>query len=130
MAQVWLRLAGTQVELELFDIHKRLAGEVDDLHRLAAGVLDRARPVPGARGWAPFQNDEIWHYGVLLETTEDVAGVHRSLLGLTAEDSRFVLRNQDVVVNAWHGSHHTKLANAAAQIEIEFLAYSTEWQHA
>lgn len=126
MAQVWLRKADASVELELFDIHTPFRGDVERLVTVSTDLLDRGKPPP-AQSWDPFRTDDIWHYGILLATLDDVAAVHRGLTDVAARRSDVSLRNDDVVVNMWHGSHHTKVFSADAGLEIEFLSYIHDW---
>lgn len=125
MAQVWL---GTDVglyQLELFDIHAPSGGDPSANLAAARHVLEESnQPPPGALSWPPFRSDDIWHYGVLFDSIADVAVVHAAFMD---DASDLTFRNDRVVANLWHGSHHTKVAGGSPSIEVEFLAYLDDW---
>ena len=127
VAQAWLGTADDQVELELFDIHQPLGGDVSALGKMSAELLNRDGPYPPVETWQPFRADQIWHYGILLATTDDVALAHGALTRGVLHRADLGLRNDDVVVNLWHGSHHTKIAKVGGGLEIEFLSYIDDW---
>ena len=108
MAQVWHRVDGDVVELELFDIHRPFRFERRrDSHQIGTLLAD----------------DDIWHYGVRIDRAASVRELHRAFTELIAADPGFTLRTPDTVTNRWHGSTHTKLTNLTLDIEIEFLSY-------
>lgn len=128
MAQVWLGTDDAVYQLELFDIHTPIGGDRSANSASARYVLeDPNRRPPDAQSWPPFGVDDIWHYGVLLDSTTDVGIVHETLM---EDSSGLAFRNEEVVVNLWHGSHHTKVAGGSPAIEIEFLAYLDDWSDA
>lgn len=125
MAQVWLDTDDGVIQLELFDIHNPIGGDRSQNVAAARRVLEQPnRPPPNAQSWPPFRFDDIWHYGVLFDSISDVAVVHDTL---KADSSDLEFRNEQVVTNLWHGSHHTKVAGGSPAIEIEFLAYLDDW---
>lgn len=126
MAQVWLEIDGDRtVELELFDIHTVPAGDRKAMAAAASGVLRDGVGGLSAHDWVAFVTDDIWHYGVLLEKLDDVDRVHAALVGEASPG--IALQNESVVVNRWHGSHHTKVAGDGHDIEVEFLSYIQDW---
>lgn len=127
MAQAWLGTPDGQIELELFDIHQAHGGDVSALGKMSAELLSQHGPYPPVESWEPFRADEIWHYGILLDTTDDVALVHGDLTREVIHRADLGLRSDDVVVNLWHGSHHTKIAKVGGGLEIEFLSYVDDW---
>ena len=123
MAQAWVEADGVVVELELFDIHAPPSGERAAISE-AAALLGNGE-IPGATQWAAFAVDDIWHYGVRLAGLPQVEELHAALVRV--QNGSIILKNQEVVVNLWHGSHHTKVAGGEPEIEIEFLAYIDDW---
>ena len=128
MAQVWVQTPDGPFQIELFDIHTPLKGDSAHLATVAADLLNHRVGYPGARAWEPLTTDEIWHYGVLLGSTDDVAAVHRELSVTARSGGDLLLLNEDVVINLWHGSHHTKMSRSGRQIEVELLSYVDDWQ--
>jgi hypothetical protein len=125
MAQVWLGTDDAVFQLELFDIHMPVGGDRSVNSAAARHVLaDPSRRPPDALSWPPFGSDDIWHYGVLVASIADVAVIHDALM---EDSSDLAFRNDEVVANLWHGSHHTKVAGGSPAIEIEFLAYLDDW---
>ena len=127
MAQVWIETPEGLFQIELFDIHTRLEGDTALLATIAAELLKDPEACPGARSWVPFTTDEIWHYGVLLGSTADVGVVHRQL-SEAASKGDLLLHNEEVVINLWHGSHHTKVSTLGRKIEVELLSYVEDWE--
>jgi len=127
MAQVWVRTTEAVIQIELFDIHTRLEGDSAVLATMSADLLKQPEDCPGARSWAPFDTDDIWHYGILLSSTDDVTAVHRELSAMVRGGNDLVLHNEEVVINPWHGSQHTKVSRPGRRTEIELLSYMDEW---
>ena len=127
MAQVWIRAPAGPFQIELFDIHTPLEGDSAHLATVAAELLNQPEVCPRARAWEPFMTDEIWHFGVLLGSTDDVAAAHRELSVTARSGGDLFLHNEDVVINLWHGSHHTKVSGPGRQIEVELLSYVDDW---
>lgn len=127
MAQVWLESPDGLVEIELFDIHRPVDTTLAPFGAEAQRILDGEQDTPHPADWGPFKADDIWHYGIRLSGLSDVKRLHESLGDVVEASDDLALRNKEVVVNLWHGSHHTKLANKAAGTEIELLAYIEDW---
>jgi hypothetical protein len=129
MAQIWLDVGGQVVELELFDIHRACQPDRRLFDRVRAGRNTR-QLIAECRTdelVALLDDDDIWHYGIHVASGVDVTRLHERFQELTAVDPNYRLRSDGVVSNRWHGSMHTKLANRAAGVEIEFLSYNVDW---
>jgi len=125
MAQVWLGYRGREIELEIFDIHRRsdiapdaFSARRSDVSRVSAQDRDMLR--------LRLVGDDIWHFGVTLASAGLVRDLHERLLALANRSDRYSLRNATVVTNLDHGSVHTKVSNHDLALEIEFLSYAID----
>ena len=125
MAQVWVGYRGRALELEVFDIHRRAAFGSD-----ALSARESVKSEMSASDTGMFRSrlagDDIWHYGVTLESAGRVRDLHERLVALADRSGRYSLRNTTVVTNLDHGSVHTKVSNHDLALEIEFLSYAID----
>lgn len=113
-----LCLAGRVSILELFDI-ARPVDRLDIPVFPAIDTLDIACP---RRASAIFQDDTIQHYSIGLENRRAVDYIHRQLLGLSKRCPKYKLVYGHPVENRHDRSFHTKAANLALGMELEFCA--------
>ncbi|BBL72925.1 hypothetical protein MishRS11D_00230 [Methylomagnum ishizawai] len=113
-----LCLAGRVSILELFDI-VRPVDRLDIPVFPAIDTLDIACP---RRASEMFQEDTIQHYSIGLENRRAVDYMHRQLLGLSKRCPKYKLVYDHPVENRHDRSFHTKVANLALGMELEFCA--------
>ncbi len=131
--RLWIQLNERTLMLELFDIHrpvdeffakglpKPLTHRNFDCLVTHTGTVGRdAEQVKSL-----FQGDAIWHYALPVRSFADVMQLHEELQTLTAGDPTYRLPYAAPVRNRGDGSLHTKIINRAADLEIEFVALST-----
>ncbi|WP_353570972.1 hypothetical protein [Candidatus Albibeggiatoa sp. nov. BB20] len=121
--RIWIQLDHREVMLELFDIHK----PVNDYfltHNTATGhaIDDEQHIFPHAHTIC-FAKDDIWHYALDTETSDDVLALHDYFKYLASHDDHYILPFKEIVNNKNDGSFYTKIINTQRQIEIEFVTH-------
>lgn len=125
IVRLWLTVDDEQLMLELFDIHRPVQIRPSGTNTRNLNLLLNNKGIYPNHDLAMkklFEQDQIWHYALELQSAEMVDALHHEVLALANQNSIYRVVYPQPVHNIQDLSYHTKIINTAIQTEVEFVA--------
>jgi len=128
--RIWIQLNNREVMLELFDIHHQIdTFLLESKSKIKKRGIINNNPhanenflINHSNAIAPIvTRDEIWHYAIYVDTSNEVTQLHNHFKRLVEENDIYKLPFESIVNNNNDGSFYTKVINQKKRMEIEFV---------